>query len=233
MPLPTVYLVGAGPGDPGLLTVAGQKALQVAAVVVYDYLANPELLALCPRTCQRIYVGKSGNQHTKTQTEINQILVDAARDLETRIPKLQTPVVVRLKGGDPYVFGRGGEEAEFLRANNIPFVEIPGITSGIAAPAYAGIPVTHRDFTSTITLITGHEKEEAGTGSTTPVPPKGVAEEGGEGVFGRVNYEALAQLNGTLVFYMGIKSLPLITQRLRAAGMDPQTPAAVIRWGTR
>jgi uroporphyrinogen III methyltransferase/synthase len=130
--------------------------------------------------------------------------------------------VVRLKGGDPYVFGRGGEEGEYLRAQGIAFVEIPGITSGIAAPAYAGIPVTHRDFTSTITLITGHEREE---------------EKGRQGeeetAEGRVNYAALAQLDGTLVFYMGVKSLPTITQRLMGAGMNPQTPAAVIRWGTR
>ena len=241
--LPTVYLVGAGPGDPGLLTMAGAAALRAAGVVVYDYLANPELLKLAPADAEMVYVGKSGNQHTKTQSEINGILVEKAQALAEQIKnqksKIKNPVVVRLKGGDPYVFGRGGEEAEYLRAQGVPFVEIPGITSGIAAPAYAGIPVTHRDFTSTITLITGHEKEEAGTGGGTggvapggPVPPKGAAEEGGEGVSGRVNYEALAKLDGTLVFYMGIKALPLITQRLIAAGSDPQTPAAVIRWGT-
>ena len=239
MPQPVVYLVGAGPGDPGLLTVAGQKALQNAAVVVYDFLANPELLALCPAGCQRIYVGKSGGQHTKSQAQINQILVDKARELaeiSNLKSEISNPVIVRLKGGDPYVFGRGGEEAEFLRDHNISFVEIPGITAGIAVPAYAGIPVTHRDFASSITLVTGHEKEEAGTGIAEPVPPKGVAEEGGEGVSARpggVNYEALAQLGGTLVFYMGVKSLPLIAQRLRGAGMDGQTPVAVIRWGTR
>jgi uroporphyrinogen III methyltransferase/synthase len=210
----TVYLVGAGPGDPNLLTVAGANALKNAAVVVYDYLANPELLKLAPGA-ELIYVGKSGNQHTKTQDEINQILADKARELNARNPKMETPNVVRLKGGDPYVFGRGGEEAEFLREHNIPFVEIPGITAGIAAPAYAGIPVTHRDFTSSITLVTGHEKEDGG-------------DEGG-----RVNYDALAKLDGTLVFYMGVKSLPLITQRLIAAGSDPATPVAVIRWGTR
>jgi len=234
----TVYLVGAGPGDPGLLTVAAADALRAADVVVYDYLANPELLKLCP-TAERVYVGKSAKEHTKTQDQINQILVDKAREIpaasetsKNQKSKIKNRTVVRLKGGDPYVFGRGGEEGEFLRKHNIPFVEIPGITAGIAAPAYAGIPVTHRDFTSTITLITGHERDDADK-SLPPVPPKGVAEEGGEGVSGRVNYDALAKLDGTLVFYMGIKSLPQITARLQAAGMDPQTPAAVIRWGTR
>jgi len=210
MPKPaTVYLVGAGPGDPGLLTIAGAEALRAAAVVVYDYLANAELLNLAPPTAELIYVGKSGNQHTKTQDQINAILVEKAGQYRGKS-------VVRLKGGDPYVFGRGGEEAEVLREHGIPFVIIPGITSGIAAPAYAGIPVTHRDFTSTITLITGHEREDA------------PAEEDS-----RVNYDALAKLDGTLVFYMGIKSLPRISQRLIAAGLAPQTPAAVIRWGTR
>ncbi len=203
----TVYLVGAGPGDPNLLTIAGAEALQRADVIVYDYLANAQLLNLAPPRAERVYVGKSAKQHTKTQDQINAILIEHAKRKGVR-------VVVRLKGGDPYVFGRGGEEGEFLRANGIPFVEIPGITSGIAAPAYAGIPVTHRDFTSTITLITGHEKEDAD-----PNAP-------------RVNYEALAKLNGTLVFYMGIKGLPLIVERLTAGGLDPETPAAVIRWGT-
>jgi uroporphyrinogen III methyltransferase / synthase len=208
---PTVYLVGAGPGDPSLITVAGADVLRRAAVVVYDYLANPDLLRLAPPGAELLYVGKSGNQHTKTQDEINAILVEKARERGT---------VVRLKGGDPYVFGRGGEEAEYLRANSIPFVEIPGITAGIAAPAYAGIPVTHRDFTSTITLVTGHEREDT---------PGAKAESEDT----RVNYAALAQLNGTLVFYMGVKSLPSITQKLLAGGMDRQTPAAVVRWGTR
>ncbi len=128
--------------------------------------------------------------------------------------------IVRLKGGDPFVFGRGGEEAEFLRQHGVPFVIIPGITAGIAAPAYAGIPVTHRDFASTITLITGHERDDAPVPEAPPTEP-------------RVNYEALAKLGGTLVFYMGVKSLPVICSRLMAAGMNSETPAAVIRWGTR
>ncbi|MGN6367754.1 MAG: uroporphyrinogen-III C-methyltransferase [Phycisphaerae bacterium] len=212
----TVYLVGAGPGDPGLLTVAGAEALRRADVVVYDYLANAALLNLAPSGAERIYVGKSANQHTKTQEQINAILVEQAK-------RAGVNVVVRLKGGDPYVFGRGGEEGEYLRANGVAFVEVPGITSGIAAPAYAGIPVTHRDFTSTITLITGHEKEN----SEFRVQNSEL-EEGGT----RVNYEALAKLNGTLVFYMGVKGLPLIVERLVAGGLDPGTPAAVVRGGT-
>lgn len=236
MPIPaTVYLVGAGPGDPGLLTQAGAEALRRAAVVVYDYLANPELLKLAPPTAELIYVGKSGNQHTKTQDQINAILVEKALEHAGK-------AVVRLKGGDPFVFGRGGEEAEVLRAAGIPFVVIPGITSGIAAPAYAGIPVTHRNFTSTITLITGHEREDErdavtrrrgdAASGTEPANRKSGEAAGGE-EDGRVDYGALAKLKGTLVFYMGIKSLPVISQRLIAAGLDPHTPAAVIRWGTR
>lgn len=212
----TVYLVGAGPGDPGLLTVAAAEALRQADVVVYDYLANARLLELCRPEAERIYVGKSAGKHTLTQDQINQVLVDKAGELAQQEGGGQR-TVVRLKGGDPYVFGRGGEEGEVLHAKGIDFVEIPGITSGIAAPAYAGIPVTHRNFTSSITLITGHEKE----GSET-------ADEG----TARVNYEALAKLNGTLVFYMGVKSLPQITAKLMAGGLANSTPAAVIRWGT-
>lgn len=201
----TVYLVGAGPGDPGLITVAGAEALRKADVVVYDYLVNSQLLSLCPETCERIYVGKSGSHHTMTQDDINTLLVQKARQANIN-------TIVRLKGGDPYVFGRGGEEADYLRTASIEFVVVPGITSGIAAPAYAGIPVTHRDMTSTITLITGHERE-------------GAADE-------RVNYSALAQLGGTLVFYMGVKSLGMISSRLIAGGLSADTPTAVIRWGT-
>jgi len=207
----TVYLVGAGPGDPGLITMNGMNALRRADVVVYDYLANALLLGETPAGCERVYVGKSSNQHTMTQDQINAVLVQKAREVAAR---KSGGVVVRLKGGDPYVFGRGGEEGEFLRAHGVPFVEVPGITSGIAATAYAGIPVTHRDFTSSITLVTGHEKADAD-----PNDP-------------RVNYEALAKLNGTMVFYMGVKALPQTTTRLMAAGLSADTPAAVIRWGT-
>src|SRR5262249_9472208 len=170
---------------------------------------------------------KSGAQHTKTQAEINQILVEKARAGAAMTDKPEW-VVVRLKGGDPYVFGRGGEEGEYLRQQGVRFVEVPGITSGIAAPAYAGIPVTHRDFTSTITLVTGHERDDAATRSRGENLP---AREESES--DRVNYQALAKLDGTLVFYMGVKSLPIIVERLRSHGMPADTPAAVIRWGTR
>ncbi len=236
-PLPTVHLVGAGPGDPNLLTLAGAKALASAAVVIYDYLANPELLSLAPESAERIYVGKSAGAHTLTQDQINQLLVDKAhklaQQLETRNSKLETPTIVRLKGGDPYVFGRGGEEAQHLRKHHIPFTVIPGITAGIAAPAYAGIPVTHRNFSTSVTLITAHEKEEPANSALSTqhsaLAPANDAEI-------RTDYTALAKLltsGGTLVFYMGVKSLPSLTQKLLAAGAPPETPAAVIRWGTR
>src|ERR1051325_396968 len=236
-----VYLVGAGPGDVGLLTVKGAELLKRADVVVHDYLANPELLKLCSDSAERVYVGKSAKQHTKTQDEINAILVEKARAGETRNRQHETQndqgerrntkhetqndewVVVRLKGGDPYVFGRGGEEGEFLRRHGVAFVEVPGITSGIAAPAYAGIPVTHRDFTSTITLVTGHEREK-------PSQEAGSKKQEEEEDDTRVNFKALAELNGTLVFYMGVKALPSITRKLMAGGMDAATPAAVVRW---
>jgi len=244
----TVYLVGAGPGDPGLLTVAAADALRRADVVVYDYLANAQLLDLCPAEAERIYVGKSAGRHTLTQDQINQLLVDKAHEqaqaeisnLKSEISNRQSTIenrqsprtIVRLKGGDPYVFGRGGEEGEVLRAQGIDFVEIPGITSGIAAPAYAGIPVTHRDFTSTITLITGHEKEEGARGQGVEGSSNVSASSIQHSEFSGVNYEALAKLNGTLVFYMGVKSLPQITQRLIGGGLAKGTPVAVIRWGT-
>jgi uroporphyrinogen III methyltransferase/synthase len=221
-PLPTVHLVGAGPGDPDLLTLAGAKALSSAAVVIYDYLANPALLSLAPPAAEKIYVGKSAGAHTLTQDQINQLLVTKAHELAAQIANGQSAIrnasIVRLKGGDPYVFGRGGEEAQFLRDHNIPFTIIPGITAGIAAPAYAGIPVTHRDFSTSLTLITAHEKEDSPDESA------------------RINYPALAALlrsGGTLAFYMGVKSLPNLTQKLLAENAPSDTPAALIRWGTR
>ena len=143
-----VYLIGAGPGDIGLITVKGLECLKKADVIVYDRLANPRLLSYKRNDCELIYVGKSPDRHTLTQDEINQVLVDEG---------LKGKNVVRLKGGDPYVFGRGGEEGEVLRAAGIEFEVVPGITSAISVPCYAGIPVTHRDFTSTFTVITGHE----------------------------------------------------------------------------
>ncbi|HDL90391.1 MAG TPA: uroporphyrinogen-III C-methyltransferase, partial [Thermodesulforhabdus norvegica] len=145
-----VYLVGAGPGDPGLFTLKGREILKQADVIIYDYLANEALLEQTRENAEKIYVGKKGGHHTKSQEEINRLLIEKARNL----------VVVRLKGGDPFIFGRGGEEAQALRKAGIPFEVVPGVTSAIAVPAYAGIPLSHRDFTASIAFITGHERED-------------------------------------------------------------------------
>lgn len=196
-----VYLVGAGPGDPDLLTLKGQKVLQEADVVIYDYLANPFLLRHLKKGAKQLYVGKEGSQHTLEQGEINSLIVKWAR---------QGKMVVRLKGGDPFVFGRGGEEAEVLAARGVPFEIVPGITSAIAAPAYAGIPVTHRSATSTLAIVTGHLQESGDT----------------------IDWEALSKM-GTVVLLMGLGTLEENMRRLIAAGRDPKTPVAVIRWGTR
>ncbi len=210
---PMVLLVGAGPGDPGLLTVAGRDALTSCSTVIYDALANPELLRLAPPKAELIYVGKQANRHTLTQDEINQLLVSKWQQQRALADaKSVWGNVVRLKGGDPYVFGRGGEEGQYLAAYEVPFRVIPGITSGIAGPAYAGIPVTHRDFTSSVTLITGHQQDANAAAG--------------------LNFEALAKLNGTLVFYMGVKTLPTLAANLIAAGMDAQMPAAIIHRAT-
>ena len=147
-----VILVGAGPGDPGLLTVKGREALEGAGVVVYDRLVSPEILALIPAGAKRIDVGKNAGSHPVPQEEINQILLEEGQ---------KDQVVVRLKGGDPFLFGRGGEELELLAAHGVPFEEVPGITSAIAAPAYGGIPVTHRDFCSSLHIVTGHRRAGA------------------------------------------------------------------------
>jgi len=205
-----VFLVGAGPGDPGLLTVKGARLLEHAEVVVYDYLANPELLGYCPPTAEVIYVGKKAADHTMSQDQISALLVEKAKAGKR---------VVRLKGGDPFVFGRGGEECEALAAASIPFEVVPGITAAIGGPAYAGIPVTHRDFNSSFTVITGHEKEE-GSGARA----QGTGEE--------IDWAVVAKLP-CVAFYMGVKSLPSICSRLIENGKDPATPAAAIRWGTR
>lgn len=208
-------LVGAGPGDPGLLTVRGASLLEQADVVVYDYLANPELLSYCPRA-EKIYVGKKAATHTLSQEQINQLLVDLGK---------QGKRVVRLKGGDPFVFGRGGEEAEALKAANIAFEVVPGITAAIAAPAYAGIPVTHRDFNSSFTLITGHEKEEHYKDGDAKA--RGAAAGSSD-----LDWSVIAKLP-CVAFYMGVKSLPRICAKLIENGKDPSTPAATIQWGTR
>ena len=197
-----VYLVGAGPGDPGLLTMRAADLLGRAQVLVYDYLAAPAILGLVPSSCRRIYVGKKSGCHAKPQLDINQLLVDEARAGQ---------VVVRLKGGDPYIFGRGGEEAQELFRAGIPFEEVPGISSTVAAAAYAGIPLTHRDFNSQVALVTGHERPDK-TGSAH-------------------DWSALASM-GTVVSVMGVKNLAHICSSLISAGRSSDTPAALIQWGT-
>ncbi|MBI2421407.1 MAG: uroporphyrinogen-III C-methyltransferase [Candidatus Hydrogenedentes bacterium] len=196
-----IFLVGAGPGDPGLLTLRGQACLQRADVVIYDALVNPELLKHAPKA-EHVFVGKKSERHSLPQEDINRILMDHAR---------RHGMVVRLKGGDPFVFGRGGEEALALAAAGIPYEVVPGITAGIAGPAYAGIPVTHRAVSSSVTLITGHLRKDA---------------EDLQANLGRIAQE------GTLCFYMGVNTLPRIVQDLLDLGRPPETPCAVIEWAT-
>ncbi|MCB7129038.1 MAG: uroporphyrinogen-III C-methyltransferase [Candidatus Brocadiales bacterium] len=198
-----VYLVGSGPGDPGLITVKAVECITKADVIIYDYLVGEELLKYAREDAEIIYVGKQGNRHTLEQDEINDLIVEKAR---------QDKTVTRLKGGDPFVFGRGGEEAVYMAERGIPFEVVPGITAAIAAPAYAGIPVTHRDYTSTLGLITGHENPEKG-GSALP-------------------WDKLSTAVGTLGVYMGIKNLPYIVKELLKNGRPKDTPVAIIRWGT-
>lgn len=199
-----VYLVGAGPGDPGLLTVKGKECLEQADVVLYDYLANPILLRLAPDHAERIYVGRRGRGQYQDQAEIHRLLIDRAKSGLT---------VVRLKGGDPFVFGRGGEEAEAIAAAGVPFEVVPGVTAAIAVPAYAGIPVTHRTMASSLTVVTGHED-----------PAKGGTV---------IDWTGLAGTSGTLVFMMGMKTLPAIVKRLVDEGRPVGTPVAAVRWGTK
>ena len=197
-----VILVGAGPGDPGLLTVKGREALAQAEVVVYDRLISPAILAMIPEGAEAIDVGKRAARHTVPQREINQILLRKAQEGKH---------VVRLKGGDPFVFGRGGEELEILAENGIDFQVIPGVTSAVAAAAYAGIPVTHRDCCSSLHIVTGHRRE---------------------GKALDINFRALVQGGGTLVFLMGVGALREIVSGLLEAGMAPDTPAAMVERGT-
>src|SRR3954452_20326849 len=192
----TVFLVGAGPGDPGLLTVRARELIEAADVILYDRLIPPGILEGVP--AELVYVGKQGGGPQMPQEEIDRLLVEYGTGSRS---------VVRLKGGDPFVFGRGGEEAQVLRAAGIPFEVVPGITSGIAAPAYAGIPVTHRDHASGVAFVTGHED-------------------------GTLDWAALAAFPGTLVFYMGVKALPRIAERLVAGGRPGSQPVAVIERGT-
>lgn len=199
-----VYLVGAGPGDAGLLTLKGKVALEHADTVVYDFLANEDLLRYTRPDCERICVGKRPGEKTSSQEEINELLINRAA---------KGKIVVRLKGGDPFIFGRGGEEAQALVRAGIPFEVVPGISSGYAAPAYAGIPLTHRDLASSVTFLTGHEDPSKSSNS--------------------IDWPRLATGAGTLVLFMGVHNLPEISAALTIQGRDPSTPVAVIRWGTR
>jgi uroporphyrin-III C-methyltransferase len=198
-----VYLVGAGPGDPELITVRGLKVLRQASIVLYDRLVHPQLLQEAPADAKRLYVGKEENLHCVPQGQINHLLVAYAQHGEC---------IVRLKGGDPFVFGRGGEEAEALAAAGVPFEIVPGVSSAVAAPAYAGIPVTHRRYASSFAVITGHE------------------ENGRETTY---DWTKLATAVDTLVVLMGLKTLPQIVSQLLSHGRTPETPVALIRWGTR
>ena len=193
----TVYLVGAGPGDPGLLTLRAHDLLCSADVILYDNLTSAEVLALARKGAERRYVGKKRAKHACTQSEINAALVQAAQ---------QGHSVVRLKGGDPYVFGRGGEEAQALVSAGVPFEVVPGVTSALGAAAYAGMPLTHRDYTQAVTMLTGHDVDG-------------------------VDWGAMASRQ-TLVIFMGLMSLAEIANRLVAAGLDPATPSAAVRWVT-
>lgn len=197
-----VYLVGAGPGDPGLLTVRALELLGKAEVIVYDRLVNPILLEYAPPEATRIFAGKLAGSHSLPQEEIHRLLISHAR---------RGREVIRLKGGDPFVFGRGGEEAEALAVARIPFEIVPGVSSAVAVPAYAGIPLTHRKVSSSFAVVTGHECSKAGPS---------------------VDWERLASAVDTLVILMGLKTLPLIVAKLLACGRSPETPVALIRWGT-
>jgi uroporphyrinogen III methyltransferase / synthase len=220
----TVYLVGAGPGDPGLLTRRGEALLRAADVVVYDRLAAPILLDLAPPTAERIDVGKAPGHAAMTQEQINEVLVARGREGKS---------VVRLKGGDPFVFGRGGEEAEACLSSGVPFEVVPGVTSAIAAPAYAGIPVTHRGVSTNFTVVTGHEDPAKG-GAGVAEPTEGETEpEATEKWRVDTDWESLARAGGTLVVLMGAGRIAEIADALTNAGRAPETPVAVIRWGTR
>lgn len=199
-----VYLVGGGPGDPGLMTLKGKGLLECADVVVYDALISPAILAMINPQAEKIDAGKRRGRHSLLQEETTQLLIDKVRD---------HAVVVRLKGGDPFIFGRGGEEMEELLQAGVSVEVVPGITSGIAAPAYAGIPLTHRLYSSSVTFVTGHES----AGKYRPA----------------VNWNAIAHGSETIVIYMGIHNLSYIVEQLRVAGLSLETPIALVRWGTR
>jgi uroporphyrin-III C-methyltransferase len=197
-----VYLVGAGPGDPGLLTVRGLELLRKAQVIVYDQLVNAAILEHCSRVAERIYAGKQAGRHCIPQDAINEVLINNAR---------LGYEVVRLKGGDPFVFGRGGEEAEALADAGVPFEIVPGVSSAVAVPAYAGIPLTHRKFASSFAVVTGHEARKS---------------------HDSVDWSKLATAVDTIVILMGLGNLPVIVSKLISHGRPPHTPVAVIRSGT-
>ncbi len=197
-----VFLVGAGPGDEDLITIKALKCIQNSDVILYDRLVNKEILKHAKEDCELVYCGKLPNYHTMKQETINHFLVKYAKSGK---------IVTRLKGGDPFIFGRGGEEAEALVKNNIPYEVVPGITSGVAASAYAGIPVTHRDLSASVAFVTGHRKE-------------GIEED--------IKWESLAKGIDTIAIYMGVSNLPYIQEQLIKYGKSPHTPVAVIQWGT-
>ena len=199
-----VYLVGAGPGDPGLFTIRGSECIRKADVVIYDRLVHPDIVAQAPPEAELIYVGKASSTHTMRQDDINRLLVAQAKEGKT---------VVRLKGGDPFVFGRGGEEAQVLARNGVQFEIVPGITSAVAVPAYAGIPITQRGYCSTFGIITGHEDPTKTQSS--------------------IKWDKIATGIDTIVFLMGVENLSNIVTELTTNGRDPSTPVALVRWGTR
>lgn len=199
-----VYLVGAGPGDPGLLTLKGKTLIEVADVVIYDALVSPQILAMINPNAEKIHAGKRRGRHSLPQAETTNLLIEKAAT---------NAIVVRLKGGDPFIFGRGGEEMEDLIKAGVPVEIVPGITSGIAAPAYLGIPLTHRDYSSSVTFVTGHEA----AGKYHP----------------KINWEAIAKGSETIIIYMGVHNLSQIIPQLQKAGLSQDTPIALIRWGTR
>ena len=198
-----VYLIGAGPGDPGLLTLKGKDVLSKADVIIYDYLANKAFLKYAKPEAELIYVGKQGGHHTMSQGDINRLIVQKSKNGQS---------VARLKGGDPFIFGRGGEEAQELVTAGVPFEVVPGVTSAISVPAYAGIPLTHREHTATVAFITGHEDPQKEKSS--------------------IAWDRISTGIGTLVFLMGVGNLPKIAQNLIHHGRSPKTPVAVIRRGT-
>ncbi|MGB9959104.1 MAG: uroporphyrinogen-III C-methyltransferase [Candidatus Bathyarchaeales archaeon] len=197
-----VFLVGAGPGDPKLLTLKAFELLKTADVIIYDRLVNKALLKLASEKAEKIYVGKARGKHSLPQEKINELMVKAAFEGKT---------VIRLKGGDPFLFGRGGEEAETLAEKGIPFEVVPGVSSALAAPAYAGIPLTHRVYASSVAIATGSQAEDAGK---------------------PVKWDKLASAADTIVILMGLEPIRDIVENLVKGGLSPETPAAIIEWGT-